>query len=128
MPQNLLDTHTLIWYINGDPELSATARTAIEAADAVNFVSIASLWEIAIKVSLGKLTLTTPFYQLDKQLELNGFEILPVGFQDTLRLSALPFHHKDPFDRVIIVQGVNNGLTILSKDKNFPLYYAKVVW
>lgn len=91
MQHNLLDTHTLIWYINGDPELSQAARAAIEADNTINFVSIASLWEIAIKISLGKLDLKTPFNQIGRQIEANGFEILPITFEDTLTLSTLPF-------------------------------------
>ena len=128
MQQNLLDTHTLIWFVNGDTELSQTARTAIEADNTLNFVSIASLWEMAIKISLSKLELKTPFNQIGRQIEENGFEILPVTFEDTLTLSTLPFHHRDPFDRIIIVQSFNNGLTLISNDKNFDLYNAKVLW
>jgi PIN domain nuclease of toxin-antitoxin system len=128
MQKNLLDTHTLIWYINGDLELSQNAKTAIEANDTINFVSIASLWEIAIKISLGKLELKTPFKQIGRQIEENGFEVLPVTFEDTLTVSTLPFHHRDPFDRIIIVQSFSNGLTLISKDKNFDLYKAKVLW
>lgn len=128
MQLNLLDTHTLIWYINGDPELSQNARTAIEADSTINFVSIASLWEMAIKISLGKLELKTPFNQISRQIEENGFEILPITFDGTLTVSTLPFHHRDPFDRIIIVQSFNNRLTVISKDKNFDLYKAKVLW
>ena len=128
MQQNLLDTHTLIWYINGDPELPQTAITAIEGENTINFVSIASLWEMAIKISLGKLELKTPFGQIGRQMDENGFELLPITFEDVLTLSALPFHHRDPFDRIIIVQSFNNGLTLISKDKSFDLYQAKVLW
>lgn len=128
MQQNLLDTHTLIWFINGDPELSRTARAAIEADNTINFVSIASLWEMAIKISLGKLELKTPFNQVARQIAENGFEVLPITFEDTLTLSTLPFHHRDPFDRIIIVQSFNNGLTLVSRDKNFELYKADVLW
>lgn len=128
MQQNLLDTYTMIWYINGDKELSENARTAIESEGAVNFVSIASLWEIAIKISLDKLQLKTPFNQVARQIEENGFEVLPITFEDTLTLSTLPFHHRDPFDRIIIAQGVTNRLTILSKDKRFNLYKATILW
>jgi PIN domain nuclease of toxin-antitoxin system len=128
MQQNLLDTHTLIFYINGDPELPQTAITAIEAENTINFVSIASLWEMAIKISLGKLELKTPFGQIGRQMDENGFELLPITFEDVLTLSALPFHHRDPFDRIIIVQSFNNGLTLISKDKSFDLYQAKVLW
>lgn len=86
------------------------------------------MWEIAIKISLGKLELKTPFNQIGRQIEENGFEMLPVTFVDTLTISTLPFHHRDPFDRIIIVQSFNNGLTLISKDKNFDLYKAKVLW
>lgn len=125
MQQYLLDTHTLIWFIGGNKELSETARQAIEGENATNFVSIASLWEIAIKMSLGKLELKTPFKQINSQLSENGFEILPVTFEDTLTVSTLPFHHRDPFDRIIIAQAVTNGLTIISRDEHFPSYKVK---
>ena len=128
MPKNLLDTHTLIWYINGDEELSNNAKAAIEGDHTINFISIASLWEIAIKISLEKLDLKTPFKQIAKEIENNGFEILPITFEDTLTLSTLPMHHRDPFDRIIIVQSFNNGLNLISKDANFDLYNAKVYW
>jgi PIN domain nuclease of toxin-antitoxin system len=128
MQRNLLDTHTLIWYINGDWELSQNAKVAIEADNTINFVSIASLWEIAIKISLGRLELKTPFNQIARQIEENGFEVLPITFEDTLTLSTLPFHHRDPFDRIIIVQSFNNGLTLIYKDQNFEPYRAKVIW
>lgn len=128
MQQNLLDTHTLIWFIEGSKELSRTARQTIEIENADNYVSIASLWEIAIKISLGKLELKTPFNQIDRQITQNGFEILPVTFEDTLIVSALPFHHRDPFDRIIIAQAITNKLTIISKDGLFSSYTAKVIW
>ncbi|GAB3512981.1 type II toxin-antitoxin system VapC family toxin [Spirosoma knui] len=128
MQRILLDTHALIWFINGDAELSQVARAAIEADGALTFVSIASLWEIAIKISLGKLELKTSFHQISKQIEENGFEILPITFGDTLTLSTMHFHHRDPFDRIIIAQSFNNGLTIISKDTYFGSYNAKVIW
>ena len=126
--QYLLDTHTLIWFISGSKELSQTARQAIEEDNVTNFVSIASLWEIAIKVSLNKLELKTSFSQINKQLLENGFELLPITFEDTLTVSALPFHHRDPFDRIIITQAITNGLIIISKDEHFSLYGVNVIW
>ncbi len=128
MQSNLLDTHTLIWYINGDKELSENARAAIEKHGAINYISITSLWEIAIKISLNKLELKTPHNQISRQIEENGFEILPVTFEDTLIVCSLPFHHRDPFDRMIIAQSFTNRLTIISKDKNFEPYNATVIW
>jgi len=128
MQQYLLDTHTLIWFIGGNKELSKTALQSIEADDAINLVSVASLWEIAIKISLGKLELKTPFNKINGQISENGFEILPVTFDDTLTVSALPFHHRDPFDRIMIAQAITNGLTIISKDERFSSYDVKVIW
>jgi len=124
----LLDTHALIWFLNGDAELSAKAKNAIENSSAVNFISIVSLWEIAIKISLGKLELKTPFIQIAEKIEDNGIQILPVTFEDTFILSTLPFHHRDPFDRIIISQGINNKMSILSKDAYFSNYDVEIIW
>ncbi len=125
---NLIDTHALIWFLNGDNELSDKAKKAIEDEDAINFISIASLWEIAIKISLGKLELKTPFSKISEQIDNNGFQILPITFEDTLILSTLPFHHRDPFDRIIISQSFNNKLAIISKDKYFNDYQVTLTW
>ena len=124
----LLDTHTLIWFLNGDKDLSAKARKAIESTEATNFVSIVSLWEIAIKVSLDRLDLKTSFEKIGEEISNNNFEMLPITFQDTLILSSLPFHHRDPFDRLLIAQGMNNKFTIISKDQYFDNYKVKVLW
>ncbi len=126
--RHLLDTHTLIWFINGDKELSTKARDAIESESAINFVSTASLWEMAIKISLGRLNLLTPFEQIGQQIINNNFQILPITFQETLILSSLPFYHRDPFDRMIISQSIINNLLIISKDKLFGEYNVKMIW
>ena len=125
---NLIDTHALIWFLNGDNDLSDKARKAIENSEAINFISIASLWEIAIKISLGKLELRTPFEKISEQIDNNGFQILPITFEDTLVLTSLPFHHRDPFDRIIISQSLNNNLTIISKDRYFGAYQVALTW
>lgn len=128
MKQNLLDTHTLIWFIDGDTMLSQKAKKEIEEENAINFVSIASLWEITIKISLGKIELKTSFNQINNKFIENGFEILPITFEDTLVISSLPFHHRDPFDRIIIAQANTNKMAIISKDEQFSLYSTKVIW
>lgn len=102
--ENLFDTHTLIWFLNGSEELSKTALQLIETEGAANFVSMASLWEMAIKISLGKLELKVPFHQIGTQIFENSFEVLPLTFEDMLTVSQLPFHHRDPFDRIIIAR------------------------
>jgi PIN domain nuclease of toxin-antitoxin system len=112
---HLLDTHTIIWFINGDLELSKKARDLIEKDSGVNFVSIASLWEIAIKVSLGKLELNGAFSEIKIQLDQNGFQLLPITWEDTLLIASLPFHHRDPFDRILIAQSLSNNLGIITK-------------
>ena len=124
----LLDTHTFMWFINGEEELSAHARKTIEHKNSNNFISIASLWEIAIKLSIGKLKLKTPFIEIPEQISNNGFQILPLRFEDTLKLSTLPFHHRDPFDRLLIAQSIANQLTIISKDKQFSDYGIDIIW
>ena len=102
MSGNLLDTHVFIWYVSGDSSISKKAKSTIEAPNALNYVSVGSLWEIAIKISLGKLTLNKPFAAIEEQINKNGFQLIPVVFEDTLKLTSLPFFHKDPFDRLII--------------------------
>lgn len=128
MINNLLDTHAFIWFIEGDVQLSDQARKAIEKNDVVNFVSIGSLWEIAIKINLGKLELRMPYSNISTLIANNGFQILPITFEDTLTLTELPFHHRDPFDRVIISQSLTNNLLIISKDKTFNDYSVNLIW
>jgi PIN domain nuclease of toxin-antitoxin system len=124
----LLDTHTLIWFLNGDAPLSENAKAKIQQDGNSNFISIASIWEIAIKISLGKLEINRPFTELESQITDNGFHILPSSFSDTLLVSNLPFHNRDPFDRIIAAQGINNKLTIISRDVVFKEYTADVIW
>jgi PIN domain nuclease of toxin-antitoxin system len=125
---NLIDTHAFIWFLNGDDGLSKNAITAIEEKDAINFVSIASLWEIAIKISLGKLEFKTPFNEILEQINKNGFQVLPITFADTLIILNLPFHHRDPFDRIIIAQSMQNNLRVISRDKHFEFYKINSTW
>ena len=124
----LLDTHTLIWFLNGDKSLSIKARKAIESFDANNFVSIASLWEIAIKLSLDRLSIKVPFSKLSNELDKNNFQLLPITFNDTVILTSLPFNHRDPFDRILISQSIANDFTLISKDKEFSSYKIKLLW
>lgn len=125
---NLLDTHTLIWFINGDNQLSDKAKAEIETKTEGNFVSIASVWEIAIKISIGKLELKTSFEDFINQIEINSFQVLPVSTADALTIAMLPFHHRDPFDRMIIAQAKNNTLKVLTKDTIFGEYYGEILW
>jgi PIN domain nuclease of toxin-antitoxin system len=125
----ILDTHTLLWFLAGDPRLSAQARNLI--ADMGNQVatSVASLWEIVIKVSLGKLTLASPFAELiPEQLARNDIDVLPITIQHLATLGGLPFHHRDPFDRLIIAQAISEGLPVVTSDARFSEYGQQVLW
>ncbi len=124
----LLDTHTFLWFLGGDSELSERARALIENPECEKYISIASFWEVAIKNSLGKLTLDVPFARLKTEIVKNNFQILPITFEDTLHLNTLPFHHRDPFDRIIISQAKKNGLTLVSRDSHFSLYDVRLLW
>jgi PIN domain nuclease of toxin-antitoxin system len=125
---NLLDTHTFIWFINGDTHLSTNAIKRIQSDGAINFISIASIWEIAVKISLGKLELRKPFAEIESQIQENGFQVLPMIIQDMLIVSSLPFHHRYPFDRLIIAQSLYHKLSIITKDDIFRKYSADVFW
>jgi len=125
----LLDTHSFLWFIGGAPALSATSRALIEDGDNEKFVSIASLWEIAIKAGLGKLPLAKPFEQLiPEQLQINGFLVLGLTVQHTARLANLPFHHRDPFDRMLVAQSLVENLPLVSKDDVLDAYGIRRVW
>jgi len=124
----LLDTHTLIWFLEGAASLSRTALETIEKEENTCYVSIASIWEIAIKISINKLEMNISFEDLNKLIWQNSFELIPISFQHTKKLLDLPYHHKDPFDRMIISQAIIEKLTIISKDNNFILYDIDCLW
>jgi len=123
----IVDTHAFIWFISGDKKLSKTARKAIEKANTI-YLSVASIWEMAIKISLGKLELGQPFDKINEEIVNNGFELLDINFQHALALSELPFHHKDPFDRMILAQAMTEKIPIISIDQHFPNYDVNVIW
>ena len=125
----LLDTHTLIWFLTGDRKLSDKARGLIDNPGNRKFLSIASLWEIAIKVSLGKLALNKPFEKFfPEQLHFNRIEILDITVDNLIKLTTLPFHHRDPFDRLIIAQALVEGLPVIGADVIFDTYGINREW
>lgn len=115
----LLDTHALLWWLADDPALSRAARDAIGAADSEVFVSAASAWEISIKKALGKLTAPS---DLEQQLELNRFAPLSITVGHGYAAGALPRHHDDPFDRLLVAQAKAEDLVIVTRDPRFGLY------
>ncbi len=125
----LLDTQALLWFVLDDARLSKRAREGIVSTDVLIFVSPANLWEIVIKISLGKYTLPAPFAAFwDDQLRINDFALLPITVSHTARIADLPFHHRDPFDRLIIAQSLMEGIPVVSSDAVFDRYGVERVW
>lgn len=125
----LLDTHAFLWFIEDNPRLSQTARALIESETSQPFLSVASLWEIAIKTSLGKLSLTQPYAAfIPQQLAVNGVGILNITLEHTAAIAELPFHHRDPFDRMLAVQATTEKMILVSADPVFDAYTVKRAW
>jgi len=125
----LLDTHTFLWMIADDDKLSAVARKCILDKKSNLYLSSASVWEIFIKTSIGKLTLPDhPQTFISKQLSENLIDELPVTFKHAFQLHQLPYHHKDPFDRMLISQAQAEKLSILTADSLFASYDVKTIW
>lgn len=127
MNRLLLDTHALIWFVSNDPNLPVSTRDKIESADDV-LLSIASLWEMAIKLNIGKLPLQGNFEDIEPQLSAAGITILPITFADTVQFRYLPLHHRDPFDRILVAQAINNSLVLVSRDVAFDAYDLQRLW
>jgi PIN domain nuclease of toxin-antitoxin system len=124
----LLDTHAFLWFVNDDPQLSLAAKTLMES-EVDLLLSVASLWEVSIKVGTGKLDLPKLFdVFIPEQLELNEIELLPIELKHLTPLTSLPLHHRDPFDRLLISQSLVEELTILSADKIFDRYAVNRSW
>ena len=125
----LLDTHTFLWFINDDPSLSSTAKTLIENRENGIYLSVASIWEMAIKVSLGRLEMPSPFTDfIDDQLSKNTIVLLDIKTAHTGIVVTLPFHHRDPFDRLIIAQSQSEDFPIIGRDAVFDNYRIKRHW
>ncbi len=125
----LLDTHSMLWWLAQDQRLSPLARETI--SDGRNHLvwSMASSWEIAVKVGIGKLTLGRPLQQLFADIVSDqGVELLPITHDHCTRLSTLPLHHRDPFDRMLVVQAQGERLPILSADSKLSQYDIEVLW
>ena len=123
----ILDTHAFIWFINGDKLLPETVRNQISATSNKCYISIVSLWEIAIKTSLNKLSLDAGFDRIADFLFENDIQILTITFEHLQQLMKLELHHRDPFDRIIIAQGLSEKLTIATKDDAFKEYDVAII-
>ena len=124
----LLDTHALIWWLQGDPKLSKRAADIIKDAKHPILISAAVSWEISIKIGLGKIRPASLLDALQNTLSEESFEELSITVQDTVRAGMLPPHHRDPFDRLLAAQAQLLNVPILSADKMFDQYSVQRVW
>jgi len=125
----LLDTHAFLWYLLGDAKLAIKAKDIIDGKENLYF-SIVSLWEIAIKINIGKLQIHRPIQDLSQELQSINIHILPIIDKDIELYSALTFpsNHRDPFDRMLIIQAINHSLIVISRDVKFDAYPIQRLW
>lgn len=129
MNRLLLDTHTFLWWDSRPEKLSARVLALCQDPAVVLYLSLVSLWEIQIKTSLGKLPLALPLRDIVQlQQEQHGLQLLPIMPGHIYTLGTLPFHHNDPFDRLLIAQSISEGLELASVDSQFSPYSASVIW
>lgn len=125
----LIDTHTFLWFVQDSNQLSPYAKDLIESSANQIYISIASLWEMAIKSSLSKLELPTSFQDfIPHQVLINGIEIIPINPAHLHQLVNLDLHHRDPFDRLIIAQAMVRGIPVITRDNQFESYPIEVIW
>jgi PIN domain nuclease of toxin-antitoxin system len=124
----LVDTHAFLWFMTGDGRLSATARRAMEDASAEWCLSAASVWEMAIKASLGRLTLPAAVAEYIVGKVRAGLVVLPIEWSHAAAVETLPHHHGDPFDRLIIAQAQSEGMSLVTRDAVFRDYGVPVIW
>lgn len=125
----LLDTQALLWFLLDDARLSNNARSLMTDPANDLFVSPASLWEIAIKISLRKYTLPEGFAEfMERQIAENHLTILPISVKHVAVVATLPFHHRDPFDRLLVAQAMSENVPVLSADRVFDLYPVTRTW
>ena len=128
----LIDTHTFLWFFSSSPRLTSLARNLIERNSSTTLISIASIWEISIKNSKGKLNIAGGFERIPEILNYNDIDILPIDLQHTLEHNQLSFHHHDPFDRMIAAQAIAEGIDLVSIDDVFDEYFTgtevKQIW
>ena len=124
----LFDTHVFIWYALGDERLSPRAKDLIDSRHD-RFISMASIWEIAIKVNIGHLEFREPFDKIvTDQFRINGYKLLNLKLQHLFKLSSLPLYHRDPFDRSIISQALVENMPIVSVGEKFHNYGVDIIW
>jgi len=124
----LLDTHAFLWLATDEPQLTAAARAIFVDNDQECFLSAASVWEMAIKSSLGKLVLTTSVSHLVRGGLERGLRLLDVTASHAYLIERLPFHHRDPFDRILVAQAIHEGMHLVSRDGQLDAYAVTRIW
>ncbi|NET00111.1 MAG: type II toxin-antitoxin system VapC family toxin [Sphaerospermopsis sp. SIO1G1] len=125
----LIDTHTFIWYVTDDSRISNQVLEVINDENNQIFLSIASIWEIGIKHGLGKLNFNVPFETfITQQMSINDFILLDIKITHITVVAKLPFHHRDPFDRILIAQAIVENIPIISADRKFDAYPIQCIW
>jgi PIN domain nuclease of toxin-antitoxin system len=125
----LLDTHAFLWFVLNDPQLSGNARVLMADPSNELLLSPASYWEIAIKVSIGKYALPGDFTDfMEQQITDNNLTVLPITVKHAAVVATLPFHHRDPFDRLLIAQAMTEAIPLLSADAIFDAYPITRMW
>ena len=124
----LLDTHTILWFLGDVEKLSKAALSTILEPKNEKYVSIVSAWELAIKISLNKLTFEGGMTNFFMVVEENGFAILPIKSEYVIQLGKLPLHHRDPFDRMLIASAIVEGMSFISTDKEVINYNVSNIW
>jgi PIN domain nuclease of toxin-antitoxin system len=125
----LLDTHAILWFFNGDQErLPNSAKGIITDQQCTKFVSIASIWEVGIKISIGKLSFPQNTNGFVQQIQQNGFELLPINTDHIVAMETLPLIHRDPFDRLLVAAAISEQMTIITKDDNIVRYNVSHIW
>ena len=125
----LIDSHAIVWWMTDDPRLSPVARQMLGSAKYPRFLSLASLWELSLKVAAGRLQgIGSTIGNLQQAAAKQAIGILPITYEHILRVESLPLHHADPFDRLLVAQALEEGLTILTADRALSRYPAPIVW
>ena len=123
----LIDTHVLLWGIQDSSKVSSKVRSLLPVSDV--WISVVSLWEIMTKVQIGKLALPSPIGDyLAGKLIMNGVSVLPLTFAHVRRLEGIPLHHRDPFDRILIAQSLEENIPLVSSDPQFEKYPLQLIW
>lgn len=129
MKAALLDTNTFLYWIAGGTELSESARAFIRKPGNEIWISLVTAWELAIKSNQGKIKLSSPVVRfMNQHVESNGFRLMGIELDDVAGIETLPLHHRDPFDRLLIVQAANRKLPVVSSDSAFSAYSIKRIW